>query len=75
MATGLLGMMGNKGGAAIRFKLLDSSVCFVCSHLAAHRENVAGRNADFHKWVRGGRERVGRDGPRPGVLGRRVAEE
>lgn len=45
-------MMGNKGGAAIRFRLLDSTVCFVCSHLAAHRENVAGRNADFHKWVR-----------------------
>ena len=92
MATGLLGMMGNKGGAAIRFKLLDSSVCFVCSHLAAHRENVAGRNADFHKWVwvlvcerqdmrqpaipeGGGRERAGRDGPRPGVLGRRAVEE
>ena len=49
-ATGLLGMMGNKGGAAIRFKLMDSSICFVCSHLAAHRENVAGRNADFHKY-------------------------
>lgn len=48
-ATGLLGMMGNKGGAAIRFKLMDSTICFVCSHLAAHRENVAGRNADFHK--------------------------
>lgn len=48
-ATGLLGMMGNKGGAAIRMKLMDSTVCFVCSHLAAHRENVAGRNADFHK--------------------------
>ena len=47
--TGLLGMMGNKGGAAIRMKLMDSTVCFVCSHLAAHRENVAGRNADFHK--------------------------
>ena len=43
-------MMGNKGGAAIRMKLMDSTVCFVCSHLAAHRENVAGRNADFHKW-------------------------
>ena len=42
-------MMGNKGGAAIRMKILDSTVCFVCSHLAAHRENVAGRNADFHK--------------------------
>ena len=50
-ATGLLGMMGNKGGAAIRFKLMDNSICFVCSHLAAHRENVAGRNADFHKYV------------------------
>jgi len=25
----------------------DSSLCFVCTHLAAHRENVAGRNADF----------------------------
>lgn len=49
-ATGLLGMMGNKGGAAIRMKLMDSTVCFVCSHLAAHRENVAGRNADFHKY-------------------------
>lgn len=50
-ATGLLGMMGNKGGAAIRFKLMDSTICFVCSHLAAHRENVAGRNADFHKYA------------------------
>ena len=50
-ATGLLGMMGNKGGAAIRMKLMDSTLCFVCSHLAAHRENVAGRNADFHRFV------------------------
>ena len=54
-ATGLLGMMGNKGGAAIRMKILDSTVCFVCSHLAAHRENVAGRNADFHKYGLSGR--------------------
>ena len=50
-ATGLLGMMGNKGGAAIRMKLMDSTLCFVCSHLAAHRENVAGRNADFDRFV------------------------
>lgn len=45
--VGLMGMMGNKGGVAIRFNLYDSAVCFVCSHLAAHRENVTGRNNDF----------------------------
>ncbi|KAF0685523.1 hypothetical protein As57867_022536, partial [Aphanomyces stellatus] len=32
---------------AIRMKLYDSPICFVCAHLAAHTHNVAGRNADF----------------------------
>ncbi|GLD95861.1 hypothetical protein PINS_up004539 [Pythium insidiosum] len=45
--VGIMGMMGNKGGAAIRMSFYDSTVCFVCAHLAAHRENVAGRNADY----------------------------
>ncbi|KAG5177774.1 inositol 5-phosphatase [Tribonema minus] len=40
--------MGNKGGVAIRFMLYDSTLCFVCAHLAAHRGNVLGRNADFN---------------------------
>jgi hypothetical protein len=38
---------GNKGAAALRLRLYDSTLCFVCSHLAAHQNNVAGRNADF----------------------------
>jgi phosphatidylinositol-bisphosphatase len=45
--VGVMGMLGNKGGACIRFTLFDSAVCVVCAHLAAHRENVAGRNADY----------------------------
>jgi len=47
VGVGVLGMGGNKGGVSIRLQFYDSTLCFVCSHLAAHRENVAGRNADF----------------------------
>ena len=43
-------MMGNKGGVGIRMRINDSAVCFVCSHLAAHREKVAERNADYRKY-------------------------
>lgn len=45
--VGIMGMMGNKGGAAIRLTFYGSSLCFCCAHLAAHRENVTGRNADY----------------------------
>ena len=48
VGVGVLGMGGNKGGVSIRLQFYDTTICFVCSHLAAHRENVTGRNADFH---------------------------
>lgn len=47
VGVGVMGMGGNKGGVSIRLQFYDSTLCFVCSHLAAHRENVNGRNADY----------------------------
>ena len=47
VGVGVMGMMGNKGGVSVRLQFYDSTLCFICAHLAAHRENVAGRNADF----------------------------
>eukprot|EP00953_Heterococcus_sp_UTEX-ZZ885_P000910 1001-Heterococcus_DN1.PRE.5 len=49
VSSGMLGVMGNKGAVSIRLCIRDSSLCFVCAHLAAHRENVAARNDNYHK--------------------------
>eukprot|EP00978_Attheya_sp_CCMP212_P022016 scaffold65048_cov43-Attheya_sp.AAC.1 len=48
VGVGVMGVMGNKGGVSVRLQFYDSTICVVCTHLAAHRENVAGRNADFN---------------------------
>ncbi|CAM9462327.1 unnamed protein product [Phaeothamnion confervicola] len=42
-----MGVLGNKGAVCVRLQFHLSTFCFVCSHLAASRNNVAGRNADF----------------------------
>lgn len=46
-ATGVLGVLGNKGGISIRLKLYDSLICFVCAHFHASRESVETRNLDY----------------------------
>lgn len=47
VATGVGGVLGNKGGISIRMKIHDSTVCFVNAYLTAHRENVGKRNDDY----------------------------
>lgn len=45
--TGVLGIMGNKGSIAIRLDFSLTSLCFICSHFHAGKENVAMRNVDY----------------------------
>lgn len=47
-ATGLGGVVGNKGGCVVKFELYGTSLCFVSCHLAAHegKKFLNRRNAD-----------------------------
>ena len=43
---GIMGVMGNKGAVILRLRIHNTTICFVCSHLSANRENVTARNND-----------------------------
>ncbi len=69
VGTGILGMMGNKGGSAIRFNFYDTSLVFVTSHLAAHMRDTARRNQD-HQEITRRISFVGAGGPSSSDFGR-----
>ena len=46
-ATGLGGVVGNKGAVAVSLRLRDTALCFVNAHLAARPERVEERNGNF----------------------------
>jgi hypothetical protein len=53
VATGLGGVMGNKGGVGVSFAYHETTMCFVDSHLAAHQDQEQARNANYRDIVRG----------------------
>lgn len=42
VATGFGGYLGNKGAVAVRMRVLDSSLCLVCCHMAAGERRACG---------------------------------
>eukprot|EP01023_Acetabularia_acetabulum_P018985 TRINITY_DN19605_c0_g1_i2.p2 TRINITY_DN19605_c0_g1~~TRINITY_DN19605_c0_g1_i2.p2 ORF type:complete len:154 (+),score=15.83 TRINITY_DN19605_c0_g1_i2:366-827(+) len=52
-ATGVASVGTNKGGVAIAFKVWDTEMCFVCSHLAAHQTKIHERNQMYRELVKG----------------------
>ncbi|XP_054257760.1 inositol polyphosphate 5-phosphatase K-like isoform X2 [Macrosteles quadrilineatus] len=50
-ATGLLGIIGNKGAVTFRMDLYGASVCLVNAHLAAHDGHLSERIASYNTIV------------------------
>ena len=55
VATGLAGVIGNKGCSAIAFSFFDAKFCFIGSHLAARidRKRLEARNQNYRDILKG----------------------
>ena len=51
-ATGIAKVIGNKGGVAVAFRILETSFCFLSCHLAAQPERMATRKANFYSLLK-----------------------
>lgn len=49
VTTGIMGVLGNKGGVGIRFQVHETTICIVNSHLNAHESGVSRRNHDYQE--------------------------
>jgi len=53
VATGIAGVLGNKGGVGISFHVCETRILIVGAHLAAHAERFAVRNENYCEIVKG----------------------
>eukprot|EP00940_MAST-03C_sp_MAST-3C-sp2_P001812 g1812.t1 len=51
-ATGIGGVVGNKGGLCLAFEIFRTKIAFVSAHLAAHREHTEHRNENTRDIIR-----------------------
>jgi len=51
VSSGIMGVVGNKGAVGVWMTFYNSTFCFVCAHLAAHRGAVQQRNENYRKIV------------------------
>ena len=52
VSCGFGNVVGNKGGVGVSFSYAGARLCFLNAHLAAHKEKVKQRNADYHRIVK-----------------------
>ena len=52
VSCGIGNVVGNKGAVGLSFSYAGAHLCFLNAHLAAHKEKVKQRNADYHRIVK-----------------------